>query len=159
MFFRKRYRAERITELEEESISSMPVGVKVWKRREEIHPVTILVSKSLQMSSDIDEEEDYSSIDERDPKMQQPHQQQHGFLPPRVRQQQQLQQLHQLQQLQQQQPQLEDALVVGGNGMSDDGSGASAYVNLGDPKLSLDLNGGPDGSNSLKSATRRDKAR
>ncbi len=137
----------------------MPVGVKVWKRREEIHPVTILVSKSLQMSSDIDEEEDYSSIDERDPKMQQPHQQQHGFLPPRVRQQQQLQQLHQLQQLQQQQPQLEDALVVGGNGMSDDGSGASAYVNLGDPKLSLDLNGGADGSNSLKSATRRDKAR
>ncbi len=124
------------------------------------------------MSSDIDEEEDYSSIDERDPKavlIPAAHrQQQQLLLPPRARQQQQqqLQQIHQLQQLQQQQPQLEDVGSPTGGAGTDpidmEHQNAAAYVNLNEAKLSLDLNGDGTfngGGGSLKSSTRRDKSK
>ena len=81
------------------------------------------------MSSDIDEEEDYSSIDERDPKV--------DF---RARQ----------QQMQQQQQQMQ--MQAGEAGME---GPAPAYVNLNDPKLTLDLNG----EGSLRSGARREKNR
>ena len=104
------------------------------------------------MSSDIDEEEDYSSIDERDPKgevrLQPPQQQQQQQLPQRSRHQhlqQQMQKQLLLQQQDQQDVQQQPAV---------------AYVNLKDPNLTLDLNGEAiTAGNGLRSATRRDKSR
>ncbi len=92
------------------------------------------------MSSDIDEEEDYSSIDERDPKMSPPQ-----------REQQQQQLLLQQQLVQQQQQRV--------NGSEPSCMSNPAYVNLNDKsnnshKLVLDLNGG-----ETRSMSRRDKTR